>query len=356
MKSSGLFYREKPLFGFDIGHGSIKIVQLDRSGKKINLIGYGRVNFDPKSIQDGVIVDYETITKAARELFEKHLTGSISTRHVAVNLPVLNSYSRIINLPKMDKKDILEAIRTEAAQSIPVPLDDLYLDYQLVEQNIDTQDFLIAASPKKVVDSFMTLFDKLGLEPAVLEPSILSVTRIVKHAEESSIPTLVIDCGSITTDLTVFNKSSVRVTGTIKFGGETITDNIMNKFGVSYSEAYKIKSVYGLDPSKKQNEMINALSGSLQYLTSEIQKITRYFEERDKDQNVKVEQIVLLGGGANLPGFSTYLTSALRTPTRLISIWEHISLDHIEKPNRLDNSMYGTAAGLALVDPKEVAK
>jgi type IV pilus assembly protein PilM len=356
MNSNGLFYREKPLFGFDIGHGSIKLVQLEKSKKKNSLVGYGRANFDQKAIKDGVIVDFETITKAAHELFDKHLTGSVRTTSVAANLPVLHSYSRIISLPKMEKKDVAEAVKTEAAQSIPVPINDLYLDYQLVEQNADTQDFLIAAAPKKVVDSFVTLFDKLGLELVCLEPSILSVTRIVKNAEESSVPTLVIDCGSITTDLTVFNKSSVRVTGTVKFGGETITENIMSKFGVSYAEAYKIKSVYGLDPGKKQEEIHGALLDSLKFLVSEIQKIIRYFEEREKDQKVKVQQIIILGGGANLPGFSTYLTSELRIPTRLISIWEHISLGHIEKPNRLDNSMYATAAGLALVEPKEVTK
>jgi Tfp pilus assembly PilM family ATPase len=81
MNSSGLFYQEKPLFGFDIGHGSIKIVQLSWSGKKkAALTGYGRVNFDQKAIKDGVIVDFGVITKAAHELFEKHLTGSIGSK------------------------------------------------------------------------------------------------------------------------------------------------------------------------------------------------------------------------------------------------------------------------------------
>jgi type IV pilus assembly protein PilM len=356
MNSNQLLYRNKPLFGFDIGHGSIKIVQLERAKNKDILIGYGRMNFDPKAIQDGVIVDLDTISKAAHELFDKHLTGTVMTRQVAACLPVLNSYSKIINLPKMEKKDIREAVRMEAEQYIPIPINDLYLDYQLVEDHGDSQDLLVAASPKKVVDSFAALFDKLGLELVCLEPSILSVTRIVKNAEDTRVPTLVMDCGSITSDLTIFNESSVRVTGSAKFGGETITENIMNKFSVSYAEAYKIKSVYGLDPGRKQKDIVDALAPSLQALTNEIKKIIKYYEERDKAQNIKVGQLIIVGGGANLPGFSTYLTSELRIPSRLISIWEKIDLEHVEKPNRLDNSMYGTAAGLALIDPKEVAK
>jgi Tfp pilus assembly PilM family ATPase len=130
----------------------------------------------------------------------------------------------------------------------------------------------------------------------------------------------------------------------------------MDKFNLEYKVAAETKIKYGLDLSEKQTKMISALSENLQFLISEIKKIIRYFEERDKNQNVKIEQIIVLGGGANLPGFSTYLTSELRIPTRLASIWENIGLGHVKKPSHADNSMYATAMGLALIDPREAAK
>lgn len=256
----------------------------------------------------------------------------------------------------MPEKDIHEAVRQEAEQYIPVPLGDLYLDYQQVDKTPDSIDYLVAAAPKKVVDSYMTLFDALGLELVAMEPSILSVTRIVQHAESANLPTLVIDSGSITTDLIVFNKSVVRVTGTIKFGGETLTEAIKTKFGVSNEEARNIKRSYGLDPGERQTEIVSALSVPLNFLLSEIKKIIRYFEERDKSENVNVEQIIILGGGANLPGISTYLTSQLRIPVRLASIWHHTDMARIKPPDKLDTSMYATAAGLALIKPNEAVK
>jgi type IV pilus assembly protein PilM len=254
------------------------------------------------------------------------------------------------------KRIVFEAVKLEAEQYIPIPLNDLYLDYQMVEKTADSQDLLVAAAPTKVIDSYMELFKMLGLEAACIEPSILSVTRTVQHAEDSDPPTLVIDCGSITTDLIIYNKATVRVTGTIKFGGETFTQSIAQHLGVSEKEASHMKSLYGIDPGKEQSKLMSALTKDLQFLVTEIKKVIRYFEERNKTQGVRVEQIILLGGGANLPGLSTYLTSELRVATRLASVWKNIKMKSIQKPSSLDNSMYATAAGLALIKAEEVVK
>jgi type IV pilus assembly protein PilM len=351
-----LFFKSKPLFGFDIGHGSIKLVQLDQAGKKTKLQAYGNIFFDPKAINEGEILNFDLVSRAAHNLIKEHLAGSLSTNRIAASLPVLHSFSRIVNLPTMEEKDLYEAVRMEAEQYIPIPINELYLDYQLVDKSPESNDFLVAAAPKRVVDSYVNLFNILGLELACMEPSILSVTRIVQQAEKAETPTLLIDCGSVTTDLIIFNKSSVRVTGTIKFGGETLTQSISEKLGIPISEAAELKQTHGLDPGHEQAKIVNALAESLEYLSTEIQKIIRYYEERDKSQKVKVEQIIILGGGANLPGFSTYLTSELRIPTRLANIWENIDLGHVEKPTIMDTSMYATAAGLALINPSEVIK
>src|ERR1041385_3090313 len=122
MKTAGLLYHQKPLFGFDLGHGSIKVVQLDSTAKKTSLLAYGSESFNPASIKDGAITNYDALAKAAHSLIEEHLSGSVTTNRVAASLPVLHSFNRIINLPPMAEKDIQEAVRQESEQYIPVPL------------------------------------------------------------------------------------------------------------------------------------------------------------------------------------------------------------------------------------------
>lgn len=351
-----VLYHKKPLFGFDIGHGSIKVAQLRFIGKDVMLDGYGSIFFDAGAIKDGEIVNYEVVAEAAHKLFTENITGSISTSAAAVSLPVSHSFNRVIRLPKMEDKDVLDAVRLEAEQYIPVALDELYIDYQLINVDAENHDYLVAAAPKRVVDSYMNLFGILGLEAAVMEPSILSVTRIVRNSELSDLPTLVIDCGSTTTDLIIYNNMAVQVTGTIKFGGDTITRGLMESLNLTELQANTIKSKYGLDASKKQQEIADALEVPLRSFTTEIRKIVRYYEDRGGDERGKVEQIIILGGGANLPGLSTFLTNALRIPTRLCSIWQRISFDGLQPPNLLDTSMYATAAGLAFIKPHEVVE
>jgi type IV pilus assembly protein PilM len=355
-QKTSLFYKSKPLFGIDIGNGSVKIAQVDATTKKAHLQAYGTVFFDPKAIQNGIIVNFDILQKAIQDLLNDHLTGSVTSHSVAASLPVLHSFTRIVNLPPLEGKDVFEAVRTEAEQYIPIPINDLYLDYQVVEKSVDVHDYLVAAVPKKVADSYLELFNRLQLQLVCLEPSILSVARIVQHAEVSNIPTLVIDAGSNTTDLIIFNKSSVRVTGTIKFGGETLTQAITEKFSIPYEEAARMKGTHGLDPGPEQGKMVSALAKSMQFLTAEINKIIRYYEERDKNQQAKVEQIIILGGGANLPGISTYLTSELRIPTRLADIWQNTNPYHISPPSSSESIKYATAAGLAIINPKEAVK
>lgn len=352
-----IFYKKKPLFGFDIGNGSLKVVQLGKNGKKTYLEGYGTTHFDAVAMKDGEVVDYEVVAKAAHKLFDENLTGSISTHDIAVSLPVTNSFSRVIALPPMEDKDVLDAVKLEAEQYIPVALDELYIDYSILEKVSDTeQEYLVTASPKRVIDSYMDLFEILDLKPVVMEPSILSVTRTVQNAEDSNYPTLVIDCGSTTSDLIVYDKKSTIVTGTVKFGGNSVTKALMNSMGLSEVQANTVKSRYGLEVSKKQKEIMEALDVPLRNLTTEIRKIIRYYEDRGRSDESKVEQIIILGGGANLPGFATYLTSSLRIPARLCSIWENIEFDGLQPPNQLDTSMYATAVGLALINPGEITK
>ncbi len=348
-------YHKKPLFGFDIGRGSIKVVQLgESSGKKAILEGYGKSTFDPSAIHDGEITDFEVVAASAMSLFKNDITGTVSTPRIAVSLPVTHSYNRVIGLPPMDDHDVLDAIKLEIEQYVPVPIDDLYIDYRLVEKTNEGHDYMVAAAPKKVVDSYMSLFSILGLEVAVMEPSIVSVSRLVRQAEQSDLPTLVIDCGSSTTDLIIYNRDAVRVTGTIKFGGDTLTQAMASSLKVSEAQAHTIKSKYGLDASKKQAEISAALEPPLKSLINEVRKIIRYFE--DRDNNEKVGQVILLGGGANLPGFSTYLTSSLRIPSRLCGIWQHVDFDGLQPPNQLESTVYATATGLALIHPDEVTK
>src|SRR5262245_61483513 len=103
------FYKDKPLFGFDIGHGSLKVMQLKAEGHKTVIQGYGTTRFDNKAIDNGVIVDPKAITSVMHTLFKEHLIGEVTTRRVAMALPTYRTFSRAIRLPKLESHELADA-------------------------------------------------------------------------------------------------------------------------------------------------------------------------------------------------------------------------------------------------------
>ena len=352
----GIFYKDKPLFGFDIGRSSIKIMQVNETPKGSVVAGYGTATFDPVAVKNGVIVEPELIIKAAYELIEKNMVGKLTTRHAAISLPNAHSFSRVLTLPKMNESDLASAIQLEVDQSIPMPLEDLYYDHSIVreleEKEIEVQ---VVACPKEIIDSYLVVFDALGLEVALIESNISAVTRIVIHAEAHDVPTLIVDIGSTACDLSIYDGSAIRATGTVDCSGERITKNIATALGVSLQQAHGIKTRYGLELSKKQDKIVHAVEPELNKLIAEIKKVMRYFADRQGSETA-IGQIIILGGGANLPGLSTYITDKTRVPTRLCAPWNNISFGHLQPPHELETTLYTTASGLSMVQPQEIIK
>lgn len=355
MQSSSHFYKDKDLFGLDIGSSSIKVMQLDLSNKRPHMIGYGSVSYDDSAVKDGVITDFKTVAKTIKQLIEHHVIGEINTRRVALSVPASRAFTRTVTLPaSLHDNEIMEAVHLEAEQYIPVPIEELYVDYSVTRRTEDGVEILAVAAPKKIVDSYMTLVDILGFEPVAIDTTILAAARLYRQQidETSDVPSVLIDFGSTSADITVYDKAVV-VTGTIPGGGDGYTDLIAKKLGISCEEAQIVKTKYGISKSKRQAEIMEALEPRLDTLAKEIRRVIRYHEERSEGQQ-KIEQIVTMGGGANMPGLSEFLIDKMRIPVRMCSPWQNLGLGKLHPPNELEKSTYVTVTGLSLVNPKEL--
>jgi len=351
------FYNDKPIFGLDIGPSSLKVMQINKpaKNKKIHITGYGFTTFDRTVIENGVIIDYKNIAESAYKLFDKLLIGKITTRRVALAIPAYRTFTRSITLPKLQSKEIHEAISLEAEQYIPLASSDLYLDYEIIKNNPDTTDYLVVAVPKEIVDSYLNLSKILGLETIMIEPTLHSSARLFSLDSNSNRPTIIIDLGSKSADISIFDQTHILVTGTVQAGGSIFTDAIQKKLNISFEEASLIKTKYGLQLSKRQSEIKSALSPILNQIIKEIQTMKRYYNERYGTTR-PIEQIITLGGGANMPGLSEYLIDSIRLPVKHSEPWQYIDFKGLQPPNDADKPMYSTVAGLSLLNPTELFK
>lgn len=352
MPGMNIFYHDKPIFGLDIGLSSIKAMQMDDSGKKLKVKGYGAKRFDTTAATEGVITKPQVLATAIQELLTTGLVGKIDARRVCLTVPAARTFIRSMTIPAIAAKDLAEAVQLEVEQYIPAPINELYLDYNVIRRTEKETELLVVAAPQKVIDSYLALAKLLDLEVVAMEPTIVAASRLFAKLEHANASTILIDFGSISSDIIVYDETLITA-DTVMGGGDNFTGLIAKQLNIQPHEAYFIKTTYGLSKSLKQKDIMQALAPVLEQLVKEIKRIIRYYEERSSSDK-KITQIVTLGGGANMPGLNEYLTDTLRLPTRTFASWLKIDFQDLQPPTDAEQPMYTTVAGLAMLDAKEL--
>lgn len=343
------FIHDKPLVGIDISNRGIKIMSIDV--KKWQVYGYGYISADLMSKKSDQSRD-DRLRQALRSLLKDHIVGRLPSDQVAISIPTSRSYSRSLSLPRQAEKNLEEAIRLEAEQYIPVPLSELNVGHQIITRTDESIDVSISAAPSNLVDSLVRACSDVGLTVMVAEPSINSAARLVSHTEQGDLPTILLDIGSSTTDIAILD-GSIRAATSVNQGGNSFTKSIADRLSISHEKAHQLKVLSGLSTGPRQSAIKSAIAPQIDDIIANIHKITRYYSERI-DKNRQIEQVILVGGGANVPGLGDYFTDKLIMPARIASPWGLFDFGKLPMPTPQYKPLFITAAGLASIPPKEV--
>lgn len=345
-----LVYKNAPQFGFDVGNRTVKVAQLHRDGHKISIQGYGYAYFPSDAIVEGIIVDPEEIAKAIKPLLRKLSYGKITSKRVITGLPTAKLFTRTIQLPPMSAAELSQAVGYEVEQYVPVPLSDLYIDYEVINHGNDKNDgkidILMVAAPRAIVDSYIQLFDKLGLEIGAIESNMTAVVRALLHSGDATTSSLVMDIGSKTSDITIYQKY-IPLTGSVAIGGEAYTDSMVKTLGIKRDQANEIKVKFGVGPSDMRAKILEALTPHMQATVKEVKRVVKYYEERGGGKH-KVDSMIISGGSAATPGLGSYLEQQIGLPLKVADPWRNINTKKTHLDTEREAPMYATAIGLAL--------
>lgn len=125
--------------------------------------------------------------------------------------------------------------------------------------------------------------------------------------------------------------------------------------GVTLENAHQLKVLNGLSAGSRQQKITNALSPSLNQIIIETQRVIRYYSER-LNPDRKLEQLLVVGSGSNVPGIGEYFTNSLVMAARVASPWQKLDFGKLSEPAKQFRSRYITVAGLASVDPEDIWK
>lgn len=348
---SKLFYKDKPIIGLDISQTGVKVMAIDP--KHWLVLGYGSLDLDPAKVQASLDNAEDTyLSESIASLLKNNIVGQLHSDHVILGLPTGRTFSRAFTIPIAQANHVSEAVEVEVEQYIPVPLSSLYVDHEVVDKTKDNLTVIMSAVPQTLVDNCLAAVRSAGLEPIVAEPSINAVARVLQATEEGHLSTIIVDIGAASTDVAVLDNGLVRITSGIGLGGNTFTLDIAKKLGVPLETAHQYKVLSGLAPGPRQERVTRALRPSLERIATEVRKVIRYYNER-LSVDKKIEQVLIVGGGANVPGIGEFFTNELVMPARVASPWQNLDFGDLKQPGKQFRPRYIAVAGLAGVPPEE---
>jgi len=370
-------------FGLDFSDLSLKIVKLKKRGKFFSLASWGEVKVKPGIIEEGEIKNETALVEIIKEGLNKVKGKKLKTRNVVASLPEKKAFLQVIQMPKMKKEELKTAVLFEAENYIPLPVEKVYLDFQLVDpvhDHLDHFDILIAAFPKKIVDPYFSCLKKAGLSPQALEVESQSISRALIKNGVSPFPLFIIDLGRSRTSFIIFSGYSLRFTSSISVSSQKLTEAISRTLGVDLAGAEKLKLKYGLPvplevkeldeklkkgrplmgrPSKeniKNKKISEAITPVLTDLVKQIKKYISYYHTHSGHEHLvsdgkEINKVLFCGRGANLKGLTDFISSGLGIPVELGNPWVNILPEPLKEVPELpfeESLGYTAALGLAL--------
>jgi type IV pilus assembly protein PilM len=346
-------------FGLDISDLSLKFLMLKKKGKKFSVVSFGESKIEPGIIESGEVKNEEKLAGIIKEI-----TKRVKTKYVVASLPEEKAFLQVIKMPLMSEEDLKSAILFEAENYIPLPVNEVYLDCEIVSSvHADSKnlDVLLAAIPKRVVDPYLRVLKKAGLKPIAFEIESLSIARALIKDQKTTQPVLIIDLGATRSSFVIFSGNSVRFTCSIPISGIHFTELIAKNLKVSFEKAEKLKIIHGLREGlriklgekttleKVKGKIFEALIPGLVDLVQQIKKYLDFYQAHAYlagPEGKKIQKIILCGGGANLKGLDEFLELELKIPVEIGNPWINVGeVKNFPKENSLS---FTTAIGLAL--------
>ena len=354
-------FGEKGKLGIDIGTASIKVVELQKKGARFELSNYGL--FELKGgVSDSQATAGRGILKlpdgeiiwGIKEVLRK---GGIKSTDVVASIPSFSTFSTIIEMPYLSEQDLAKALPFEAKKYIPIPLNEVVLDWSIIDiSNVNpvpgksspgskptTVDVFVAAVPKDETARYQRIMKGAGLNLRALELENTALIRALLGNDLS--PTAIINIGGRSTSIVIINKGYEQVSHNYEVDGFEITKSIARSLNVSLEKAENLKRKIGLHPSD-ENIINEAMTSLVDMMVFETKKTLSNYES---SKNIKILKVLLVGGLSNMPHFMEYFKKKLNMDVYGANAFARVMYPQQLSPviQELANA-FAVAAGLAM--------
>ena len=334
------------IVGIDISQNTVKIACLSNENSKIVLESIGEIKL-PKIEKKEIDKDRFSMTfgKSIKSLLSDL---KIKGKQVVVSLPEDEVVSRLVRLPPLKDNEIMDALRFEAETFVPYPLDQVLIDYEIIEKDeVGRLSIFVIAAKNDLINNYLKLFKSIGLELLSLESPSLALRRVLRLGMPMVERIVAIDIGEKNSDVFSINKNNVYFARVLSVGGESLTRAISLNLSLDMASAEEYKKAYGMKESELEGKIRAAIMPVFNDVSEEIRKTLALFNE---DIGKPAELLVLTGGGATLPGMAEELTKTLGIEVQILQPFINIDTTKTQTAVNLisDGGRFSLAVGLAL--------
>jgi len=301
--------------GVDLGSYGVRAVELSLSGGEATLERFAQVTLPPGAIRDGEVADAAAVSASVRRLWTE---GGFKGKKVVIGVANQRVIVRMAEMPAMSEEDFTSALRFEAQDLIPIPVDDAILDFQILEDVVDNTDgearmrVLLAAAQRDMVRSHLAAVEGAGLRASAVDLVPFALVRALNaNAPAFDFDTraeAIVCIGGGVTNVVVHERGVPRFVRVLLVGGDDVTDAIVRELDVQIDEAEALKrraDISSSDPlvaragqvvRDRVAPLVEEIRGSLDYYLAQ-------------SQSVIIDRLLVTGGGSRMAGLMERLQS-----------------------------------------------
>src|SRR5262245_11224532 len=304
-----LFAKPKTVVGLDIGSSAVKAVEVKPAGKGYKVTAFGTEPVPPDAIVDGAIIDAGSVAEAIRRVFDGN--KAFKAKDVCASLSGNAVIVKKITLPVMTENELAESIYWEAEQYIPFDIQDVNLDYQILDPGTGpnsrgSMDVLLVAAKKEKIGDYTNVIAQAGRTPLIVDVDAFALQNAfeVNYGLDAGRVVVLLNAGASAININILTGEQSVFTRDISMGGNAYTEAVQKELNLPFESAEQAKKGLPVDGVSFE-DVKPVLHAMTENVLLEIQKTFYFFKATASSD--RIDRIVLSGGASRVDGFAQAL-------------------------------------------------
>jgi type IV pilus assembly protein PilM len=322
-----VFGRSKSLVGLDIGSSAVKAIELKPAGKGYKVAAYASEPIPPDSIVDGAIIDGAAVVDAIRRAFESR---GIKTKEVAASLSGNAVIVKKIALPSMTDAELSESIQWEAEQYIPFDIQDVNLDYQILNRadvgGKSSMEVLLVAAKKEKIADYTGVIGQAGRVAVVIDVDAFALQNAyeVNYGVEPGAVVVLLNIGASATNINILDGDQSVFTRDLATGGNAYTEALQKELNLPFDQADQLKRGLAVD-GVSFDDARPVLRAVTEKVILEVRK--KFDFSRASAATDRISRIVVSGGASRGEGCTEMLGERFQAPVEMFDPFKKVAFD-----------------------------